>query len=705
MNAAHSELIKQVQTEATTLLSETEAQLRAGKRSGGSNLALTGMLQQQQSLQHLTQWLPTGHYCRTALSKLSKVVPALWQPQPNANVVVRLLSHCYATLYELQAESAAPLHAWCLQALTQWEQDVRTYAKPPTLDACWQLGLWLQNTRPAAASQSPSPSPFQSVDALSLLQVQRWRQQWYEAVHGKRVDVVQVSIDARLDAIAQLYRSHSRTQHIATVQLLANECEAVAALLYWIADPHEQETFACLAQELLHSAMQATSASKAAVCWQAWWRFRWLRKKQELAPAAFTQTAQSADKALLYAGRVDLQRYQQVLTQWNQTLNPQALTLSYALMHQQYLLPWILETLQLPSLACLYHSWHQCLQLYWLYQQPIVEPLRALLLGCATLLQASIEGRQQHVLLLRLQLRLLRLWPMALVSPVPSVMLGVATSAHVTLSQVPLLIAKNLNVLTAIKAEWFESAAALAQQQPALIKELQFLERGAAAVKVYAVEKLSSLLLTLHHRLQKHATPADVPTHLLWLGHCHLLEILDEAAAWQVTTVNVEVEQAIQQWLLAEQSPNQVRETAAATPQAAALTGNLQRYIQQLSATLGLHVRFSLEVSTAIESAKESACEFSVQSVLRFILLEQANTLEQRRRQHKPAATSLAVKLSAMTSTTPTRIQVTITEDGVDTMPSAKSLQHLQRKLLPHVSELTCQSVGAEGRCFLFVVV
>jgi hypothetical protein len=703
MNAAHAELIKHVLLEATTLLSETEAQLRAGKRSGGSNAALVSALEQ---LQQLNQWLPAGHYGRTALSKLSKVVPTLWQSQPNANVVVRLLSHCYATLHELQAatesatESAVALHLWCLHALAQWEQDVRAYVKPPTLDSCWQLGRWLQTLESTSVPKRTEPL---LQEPLSLLQVQRWRQQWYQAVHGNAVDVVQASIDARLDAIVQLYRSHNTTRHIATVQLLAHECEAVAALLHWIANQQEQAAFACLAQELLYSlmqnnAMRTTPASRAVACWQAWWRFRWLRKKQVLVLATLAQT----DQALLQAGRVDLQRYQVVLVEWDSQVNPAVLSLSYELMHQHYLLPWVLDAVQLPSLACLYHSWHQCLQLYWLYQQPIVEPLRALLLECANLLQASADGRPQHVLLLRLQLKLLRLWPLALVSPVPNVLLGAATPAYVTLSQVPLLIAKNLNMLTSIKPAWFESSATLAEHRTDLIKELQFLERGAAAVKVYAVEKLSSLLLTLHQCVQTSHLPW--PADVLWLGHCHLLEILDEAAAWHVTAIDAAVAEAIEQWLSVAQVPTRQRERSEAAPQATALTAKLQSYIQQLSSTLGLHVRFSLEALATIDSANASACELSLQSVLRFILLEHANTLEQRRRQHKPAATSLAVQLKALTPTEAGAVQVIITEEGVDTMPTASSLQRVQRKLLPHASEFKCETVGADGRCFWFVV-
>jgi hypothetical protein len=82
------------------------------------------------------------------------------------------------------------------------------------------------------------------------------------------------------------------------------------------------------------------------------------------------------------------------------------------------------------------------------------------------------------------------------------------------------------------------------------------------------------------------------------------------------------------------------------------------------------------------------------------VVLEQVQSMPQRRQALKPVATTLALKLES----TEEGIAVEITEAGVEAAPDVRTLKRLRHKLPAAVQRLYCRTRPGRGRSFRFVI-
>jgi hypothetical protein len=683
MSTGHQQLATQLQQDATQLVARLQQELRHGRGSVNQQQWFNAALH---TLVQISLWLPEHYYARVAVTKLNLVVPLLLRPQ-SATSLEKLLTHCQRLLQELDADPLATLRRWVLTTFTRWQQRERLLAMHPTLPPCAPIMYWLHTVQ-----SGTTKAAMATTELAQLTQLQQWSQHWQQLEQGSAAQQVQQQIDKRLDSLLDWLRQPAAVAEVAQANALAAQCQQILALLDWVQDSKQQQGFAQLALYLLAQALQQQDIRQAqhVPFWQAWWRFRWQRQ------ITLWQHSTAVARPLLQAFAEDWQQYQHVLAELSQRSPQDALSMPslQPLVAHHYALPWSLAVVQQPQLSLLYHVWYRYLVLHSQYRQALTPRSWQLLQTSAALLAPERWATLAATEVLSQLLALLSTWPTVAQAPVQSVVLQRDGSGHseVAIAQVPLLLASKLQLLSALRPSVFATRATFAAQQQALMAELRFLERGSAAVRVYPIERLCILLLELYQAVAQQADAAEFPGALLWQVHVHLLDLLDEAAAWQDPQLNSAVLQLAQAWLASQHSSTQANTSAAQT----ALAMRWQTYVQQLALTLELTVRFSVECQAPLSPLCERACELSVQQLLRLILLEHAAALEQRRLQHKPSALSVQVNMRQLAM----GVQLCLEDDGSQAVPSAKALQRLQRKLPSEVVSLQCLPLPLEGRRF-----
>lgn len=630
-----------------SMLAQLMQQLTDLLRGRGSRARLAGELALGcTQLGQLAQFLPADHAVRQQVSHLHKLLPALMQPQ-DAAVQIRLL----VPLWRL------------LQALPSAEPDLAPWRRANALRpaAVALLATWWSSRQPQIAA--PLVTALHDV----LLQL---------------VILVRSGRPAPASVAALLRRW----------QLLQQFCPN---------DQHRQHSTELLQRlTVLLLVPAATTANDAGQCWLGLWRFA----QQQMLPS--DDTGACDDLALLQAAQTDLARHRCQLQPFLQlaAAQPGSVLLPQPLLMLHYRLPWLLQAVGQPGLSRLAHLWQRCLLLHWQLRRALTPELLALLAALSALLDLSQWRSLTAGQITDAMLQLLQEWPSVQKHGVASVPLLIGNAAApVPLVGVPELLAQSFAVLNRAEASWFGSAAEFARHADALTAELKLLEQGAAAVKVQAVERFCSLLLALQHKASQSLADRDFPAQLLWRGHCHLLELLDEAAAWQDPQADTHLLAALQAW-----QQQDVHEPLPPWPDSAATAGmtanelaqRLSLFVDKLAQTLEHPLRFSMSIAPTLPAALLPLCESSLQPLLRFLVLEQVQETGVRRQAHRPLATSLHLRLD----TCDDGVTVELREDGCERAPDHQALKRLRHKLLPSVQRLLWRTLAGSGRSLYCVI-
>ncbi len=631
--ASETRLLQALATTMQQLLEALADLLR--QRSNRSRLAAE-LAQCSTRLWQLAQFLPASHGMRQQVSHLHKLLPALIQPQETA-VQIRLM----VPLWRLQQALPA-----ALPAMAPWRKVGNTHPAALALLAAW----WRGQSMPAAM-------PLQAV-ARQLAEAAR-----------------QTTLPP----------------------------PAVAALLSrWLAlqeferdEPQRQCSAGLLQRVVLVLLMpDVVGASEARRCWQL------LSSHAQQQPLPADNAVACDDLVLLQAVQTDLARHRcQVLPFLQQAVaQPGTALLSQPVLMLHYRLPWLLQAAGQHGLARLAHLWQRCLLQHWQLRQPLTP---ALLGQLETLLQAldmTVWRSLSPLQIASAMLQLLQQWPPANTAFVASVPLSTGnTAAPVPLAGVPDLLAQSFTLLNRVREDWFSNAAMFVQQAPLLAAELHLLEQGAAAVKVQAVERFCSLLLALQHKAGQPRNAQEFPAQLLWRGHCHLIELLDEAAAWQDPQLDVGLVAELQAWQqqgVHEPLPAWCCAGTLAAMTTADLTKRLLLFVDKLAQTLEHPLRLAIVINPTVPATLLPLCETSLQPLLRFLAVEQLQETTLRRQAHQPMAIALELRLDL----TDVGVAVELRAAGCTRAPDHQALKRLRHKLPPAVQRLLWRTLPGSGR-------
>ena len=302
---------------------------------------------------------------------------------------------------------------------------------------------------------------------------------------------------------------------------------------------------------------------------------------------------------------------------------------------------------------------------------------------------------------------LAEIWPPAHQSAdlqVPLAGDGGSSAGSIRLAAIPTLLSRRLPTLNAARQAWFARQEEFAPHQLALQSELMMLERGAAAFKVRGIERLCGRLLELLMLLDLQGTLARFPGALLWRAHCHLLHLLDAAAAWWEAAPDQELLQALQdrsrQLLPAPPPANRVAEPAALGEDEAwhEVRRQLLGYVQSFSSLLDIQMRLEISGDGATWPVERLwRLQAALMPLLRYLLLEFSLALEQRRALRLPTTGCLWLCLQRDAEGGP---QAQLRDDSAHQAPGAVQWQQLQHRVLKYAGAgIRCEETTL-GRCF-----
>ncbi len=648
--AAEPALIHSVATSLQQLVVGLERVLKVRKPRAGAaaELARVGS-----TLQQLQQWLPQGHGLQLQLVKLHKLLPALLQPQAPA-ATVRLL----AAVYELQRS--------------------------------------LQLVEPVDLAGYKSSAAVTALVSLTQL----WH--WQQSVANTKADaLVQPLLSSLLQQLVAVARKSAPAATEIGKLLLQMQ-----TLLEFGDNAEQQSAFGELAQALSLAIMQPYlfNDDERIVCWRSLWRM----SQRQHEPAAEQPAPVCHDLELLQVMQLELGRYrwqwQMFLQQVDARPAAEPVFLTYPLMLLHYRLPWMLAAAQQRGFAQLCQLWYQCLMVHWQHRLPLDKDLLLLWRELMAVLDLSQWFALSPTQTSRWHLQMLLLWPSPPTQPVEQVAFhgvreGGDEDEAIPLAGIPERMSRSFGILTEqVKREWFADAGVYALHAKALTTELHLLEQGAAAIKLPVIENFCSLLLALHQKARNVMPPQQFPAELLLRGHQHLRDLLDEVSAWQQSVPDMQLMNAIKQWLLASARP--LSQAATAADPTTAMLERLHDFVALLASFVEQPLHFSVELTKALPASQLSLCEAALIALLRFMVLEQINNMPLRRQALKPLAATLVLKLEAVED----GIAVEITEAGVETAPDAQTLKRLRHKLPDTVQRLYCSTQPRRGRSFRFII-
>ncbi len=297
--------------------------------------------------------------------------------------------------------------------------------------------------------------------------------------------------------------------------------------------------------------------------------------------------------------------------------------------------------LSLPQVARLANHCFQYLSQFWRQQAPLGPEMLSILRAMPPLLHALTASSPAPTLpWLRLESRLHQ----DLSLQANTVTTLAADSGEPSL---PRLLASHFTLLAHPSSLDFSRMGREPQLHRQVLEELGLLERGAAALMVYRLEALTGALRECHAELL--ARPGVTwPEKLLYQAHWQLAAMLDQAAAWQEVTDAQSLAESLYDYLRAQSAAagDWVREDAASGEVMPVWESELRRGVRQLCGVIGRHVHLALAPTAAgIEPcASLRAC---LDELLRYVLVEAAESVHERRQAGKSSVPSLSLTLAA----------------------------------------------------------
>lgn len=379
-----------------------------------------------------------------------------------------------------------------------------------------------------------------------------------------------------------------------------------------------------------------------------------------------------------------------------------------------YKLTWVFAAAEQMDWSRLCQCAYRIVLQYWRLRRPVSASVQGLLLELAhkpgTLLPGSV---------LRLwRWQLLRDWPRWTDDAQRPIALRPEAGHVVALEAVPDLLSGSFttlvqagNLANAPSAQACEPHYQVLVQDLAseLLQELALLEKGAAAMKVWPLEQLCTVLIAVYelHLREEAALPAP----LLKEAHRQLLRMLDQAAAWREVQAASGLMQELEGWLQgaahahsacrepAGEAARQAQDTHGDSEQV--LRAHLLSCLGTLASVLERPVRLQLDAAQLkLDAARMTEVLDCLRPLIKFMLLDQSVDTRMRHAMHKPRVSTLAVSLRA----TSAKLVVTVAEDSHEDVLPQPELQRLQRRLPKAAGALVCESRAGRGRSFTFTL-
>ncbi len=412
--------------------------------------------------------------------------------------------------------------------------------------------------------------------------------------------------------------------------------------------------------------------------------------------------------------------YDQELTNYRRQLQAElhdelpgsALRVTAPLITLLYKLTWVFAAAEQQDWARLCHCAYRFALQYWRLRRPVSatchDVLRNLALKPGTLVESSTLRHWRW--------QLLQDWPSWTGNNRRPIALHPEAGHVVALEAVPDLLSASFTTLVqAGRLTELPSATAcqpyfqvLVQDLSSeLLQELVLLEKGAAAMKVWPLEQLCTLLIAVYEtRLRDEV---ELPAALLQDAHRQLVRMLDQSAAWREATPVPALVQGLERWLRdrlelqssACREPSHTELLADGSDCEQTLRAYLLSCLATLASVLERPVRLQLDVGGArLDASRMMQVVDCLRPLIKFMLLDQSVDARMRQEMHKPRISTVAVTLRA----TSAKLTITAGEDSHEEVLSAAELQRLQRRLPKAAGPLVCESRAGRGRSFTFTL-
>lgn len=412
------------------------------------------------------------------------------------------------------------------------------------------------------------------------------------------------------------------------------------------------------------------------------------------------------DAELLFAA--ELSRYRQLLTPMLAISPHEELEPAEQLLTVLYKLAWVSEACRPGPLALAWRCAYQLCSEFWFQHRALPPEVNA---GLQSLLAITAAGPAENApdsasqAAWLYQTQLLRQWPIdAADASLPIALAANAADAPrvVSLEAVPLLLSDSFATLVEVSRDWFAARASHTADLTSLLQELALLEKGAAAVKVWSLEHLCTLLLNVYGLVERDGIA--LPIDLLTSAHVDLVRLLDQAAAWQETSPDAAVIDALQQWIAGAAASRPELTIAAPTPAevaAAQLYQALLVYVRTLTLVAEKPVRLHVDADNEVLPPQVvlQVAE-ALKPLLRFVLLDNASAAYSRRAAHKPLVHTVSIHLRREAGV----LWIMLEEDNEGPLPTPAQTRQLQRSLPRTAGALGCELHPGQGRWFSFTL-
>ena len=690
----------------------------------------------------LARFFPNQHAIHSAGKKLLRVGPPLLFNN-NSEIKSSLLHYYFQVLLGLQLPPVAALQQLLHDRVTNLEIEFSGVASCST--AAKNLDIPLNATtallttvmkfcaykvEPSTVFMSPNKSASQlNSDLISLLQGDMYYQM-HSPFADQKLDVATYILhpycDSLLEALIEnciksvwslTHFSSSVLPHLCNnLQKIAqflddnsmhNSCMALEATLITLHACNDEPAADTLDRllVLIFRLRRGEEISAALLAWQA------MLSGAEVEAEAVEYEKDKPhrmDETMAAVFVQEVQLYQCYIQNFLLAVSPKSQTaaVSQDLLTWFYKLQWICLAVKCPQLSGLCGCFWQFLLQHWYHKLALGAATLQVLQTLCTRLESMQTPMENVVGWWQLQNRLLRLWP-ALESKdeMPILLLdkksknAIYPDGLITLARVPQLLSGAFTALVNANRHWFVSYENLTAHRIYLQQELLLLERGAAAMRLPALEQLCTLLLELHSALDDHADAETFPAELLWSTHQLLLNMLDQAAAWQDPELDMVLVSRLQSWLgqtLACDKIQLQEPPPLLQPSWLQLSNELTRQVKILAAMMELPVRMVLaQPSMQLSVPTLQLLEQSLRPLLKFIMLDSTQDGNSRSAVHKPVINSINISVQAQH-----QALVVIVEQDSHEPPPPRLLKTLQHKLPRAAGKLTCAVNTGTGRTF-----
>jgi hypothetical protein len=460
---------------------------------------------------------------------------------------------------------------------------------------------------------------------------------------------------------------------------------------------------------------------------------RWLARLFELvhdgSSARMRQAHGAEEPDFLFRSAYDqeLARYQRQLQielqaeLSDETRDPATLKVRAPLITLLYKLTWVFAAAGQRDWARFCHCAYRIALQFWRIRRPVTSSCHTVLLNLARDMGSPVSG----VVLRQWRRQLLQDWPNWTDDTKRPIALRPEAGDVVALEAVPDLLSGSFTALVqAGRLTELPSAEAcrpffqvlMQDMASELLQELVLLEKGAAAMKVWPLEQLCTLLIAVYEAHLR--DEAELPAALLQDAHRQLVRMLDQAAAWREVQIAEGLVQALETWLKHSlQRQSVCREPLAGVDAVTRgetgsgfngqlsgeepLRTHLLSCLGTLAPVLERPVRLQLDAGgIQLDAARLTQVIDCLRPLLKFMLLDQTVDAYSRHAMHKPRASTLMVTLRATSAT----LVITVGEDSHEEVLAPAELQRLQRRLPKGTGPLACESRAGHGRSFTFTL-